>query len=204
MRRWRLDFKGRYCVGTSAVQPTPRSSGAPTAGHQARSGGTRYIFTSPGLASHRRSRLTSNVMPLMKSHLASALPLRQFARETISAGVDLHHFGTFDASNDKLDRPLWVSDNYAWALKYKKFGGAPRYTKLVTAHPFQIIDLNGVRLQPIAMQLQIFDHFEWNKRLAGYLTENGVVGLVYGGREIFLPEPSKVVKAMNSLRRASR
>ena len=27
---------------------TPRSSGAPTAGHQARSGGTRYIFASPG------------------------------------------------------------------------------------------------------------------------------------------------------------
>ena len=25
-----------------------RSSGAPTAGHQARSGGTRYIFASPG------------------------------------------------------------------------------------------------------------------------------------------------------------
>ena len=40
---------------------TPRSSGAPTAGHQARAGGTRYIFTGPGLASCRRSRLNSNV-----------------------------------------------------------------------------------------------------------------------------------------------
>ena len=40
---------------------TPRSSRAPTAGHQARSGGTRYIFASPGLASHRRCRLNSNV-----------------------------------------------------------------------------------------------------------------------------------------------
>ena len=42
---------------------TPRSSGAPTAGHQARSGGTRYIFASPGLASCRCHPLSSNVRP---------------------------------------------------------------------------------------------------------------------------------------------
>ena len=42
---------------------TPRSSGTPTAGHQARSGGTRYIFASPGLASCRRRPLSSNVRP---------------------------------------------------------------------------------------------------------------------------------------------
>ena len=42
---------------------TPRSSGAPTAGHQALSGGRRYIFTSPGLASCRRRPLSSNVRP---------------------------------------------------------------------------------------------------------------------------------------------
>jgi len=42
---------------------TPRSSGAPTAGHQARAGGTRYIFTSPGLASCRCRPLSSNVRP---------------------------------------------------------------------------------------------------------------------------------------------
>ena len=40
---------------------TPRSSGAPTAGHQARSSGTRYMFASPGLASCRRRPLSSNV-----------------------------------------------------------------------------------------------------------------------------------------------
>ena len=45
---------------------TPRSSGAPTAGHQARSGGTRYIFASPGLASCRRRPLSSNVRPHTK------------------------------------------------------------------------------------------------------------------------------------------
>ena len=40
---------------------TPRSSGAPTAGHQARSGGTPSIFTGPGLASCRWRPLSSNV-----------------------------------------------------------------------------------------------------------------------------------------------
>ena len=40
---------------------TPRSSGAPTAGHQARACGTPYIVTGPGLASCRRRPLSSNV-----------------------------------------------------------------------------------------------------------------------------------------------
>jgi hypothetical protein len=42
---------------------TPRSSGAPTAGRQARSAGTPSIFCGPGPASHRRCPLTSNVRP---------------------------------------------------------------------------------------------------------------------------------------------
>ena len=42
---------------------TPRSRRGPTASHQARAGGTRYIFTGPGLASCRRSRLNSNGRP---------------------------------------------------------------------------------------------------------------------------------------------
>ena len=50
------------CTSTTAARClTPRSNGAPTAGHQARSGGTRYIFTSPRLASCRRRPLSSNV-----------------------------------------------------------------------------------------------------------------------------------------------
>jgi len=40
---------------------TLRSKGAPTAGHQARAGGTLYIFANPGLASCRWCPLSSNV-----------------------------------------------------------------------------------------------------------------------------------------------
>ena len=47
---------------------TPRSSRAPTAGHQAPATGTVYIFCARGLASHRWCRLTSNVRR-RKSHL---------------------------------------------------------------------------------------------------------------------------------------
>jgi len=50
---------------------TPRSSGAPTAGHQARSGGTRYILASPGLAPCRCRPLSSNVRP--HKHASAAL-----------------------------------------------------------------------------------------------------------------------------------
>ena len=58
---------------------TPRSSGAPTAGHQARAGGTPYIFTGPGLASCRRRPLSSNVrLPkLPHFHPSSVLLMRQ-------------------------------------------------------------------------------------------------------------------------------
>ena len=60
--------------GSTVQGLTPRSSRAPTAGHQARSGGTRYIFTSPGLASHRRCQLCSNVRP-RKSNTVATPPL---------------------------------------------------------------------------------------------------------------------------------
>ena len=51
---------------------TLRSTGAPTAGHQARAGGTRYIFTCPGLASCRRLPVSSNV----RQHKAAAATSR--------------------------------------------------------------------------------------------------------------------------------
>ena len=54
---------------------TPRSSGAPTAGHQARSGGMRYIFASPGLAPFRRRPLSSNVRP--RNTNPSSLPAQE-------------------------------------------------------------------------------------------------------------------------------
>ncbi len=47
--------------GAGECSLTPRSTGEPTAGHQARPGGTRYIFASPGLASCRCLPVSSNV-----------------------------------------------------------------------------------------------------------------------------------------------
>ena len=54
---------------------TPRSKGAPTACHQARSGGTRYIFASPGLASCRWRPLSSNVRHPMRTEVVIAAVL---------------------------------------------------------------------------------------------------------------------------------
>ena len=48
---------------------TLRSRRGPTAGHQARATGTVYIFCGSGLASHRWSRLTSNVRRHQKPNL---------------------------------------------------------------------------------------------------------------------------------------
>jgi hypothetical protein len=54
---------GRPTAATLRAQRclTPRSSGAPTAGHQARAGGTLYIVACPGLVACRRLPLSSNV-----------------------------------------------------------------------------------------------------------------------------------------------
>jgi len=53
--------KDRVAVVWPYRRLTRRSRRGPTASHQARAGGTLYIFTDPGLAACRRPRLTSNV-----------------------------------------------------------------------------------------------------------------------------------------------
>ena len=50
------------------------------AGHQARSGGTRYIFASPGLASCRRRPLSSNVRPHMEALWRATISNSQITR----------------------------------------------------------------------------------------------------------------------------
>ena len=52
---------------------TPRSSGAPTAGHQRPVGGTLYILTARALASYRCRPLSSNVRR-RKSHFPMPMP----------------------------------------------------------------------------------------------------------------------------------
>ena len=47
---------------------TGRSTGAPTAGHQARAAGTRYIVCGPGLASTRRRPVNSALGPATPNH----------------------------------------------------------------------------------------------------------------------------------------
>ena len=66
-------YFGAICGLRPITSLTPRSSGAPTAGHQARSGGTRYIFASPGLASCRRRPLSSNVKPTLRPTVSYGL-----------------------------------------------------------------------------------------------------------------------------------
>ena len=53
---------------------TPRSRRGPTASRQARPGGTLYIFTGPGLASYRWSRLNSKVRPRRELVAQSVAP----------------------------------------------------------------------------------------------------------------------------------
>ena len=60
LQRVKLSFTTTH-RSPGARRLTPRSSGAPTAGHQGPAGGTPYIFTGRALASCRRLPLTSNV-----------------------------------------------------------------------------------------------------------------------------------------------
>lgn len=140
----------------------------------------------------------------MTDYLASALPLHQLPRETILASVELHHFGILDVAEHKLDRPLWVSDDYACASQYKNLYGAIHHTKFVTSIAFEIVNLNGVSLLSIYGQLNVPNHSEWNKRLAAYLVENGLHGLVYAGREILLAVPSEVIKTTGMISQVCR
>jgi hypothetical protein len=84
---------------------TPRSSGAPTAGHQARSGGTRYIFASPGLASCRCRPLSSNVRPRMANSVecqqSQRLRRELNSHETSGPHEEYRILGLSDPSNRK-------------------------------------------------------------------------------------------------------
>lgn len=131
--------------------------------------------------------------------LAKELPLKKYPRLEIPKGAILHHFGTLDSKIHILDRPIWVSDSFNEASEYKSFGKkAPLYTRLTTTDSFEIVDINGVRLQPLAQKLKCINHAEWNKLLGDYILKMDEIGIVYAGREIFLAKPNLVVSSMAS------
>ena len=70
---------------------TLRPRRGPTASHQARAGGTRYIFTGPGLASCRRSRLNSNVRPRGRQMRHASIRLVQVASPRWLPAASRHH-----------------------------------------------------------------------------------------------------------------
>lgn len=126
--------------------------------------------------------------------LSQELPLRQFPAVTLPRDTVLHHFGAFDAANHKLDRPIWVSDEFEVAQEYQFFGvPAPFYTVLSLHSPLTAVDLNGKRLQPLATALNMPSHRAWNLCLAAYLHRGRVQAIVYAGREIFLADPAQVI-----------
>ena len=107
------------CTLTSAARClTPRSSGAPTAGHQARSGGTRYIFASPGLASCRRRPLTSNV----RQRKVKVVACRQTARPSglVFTHPSSHVLGSW------LTRPTPFSSNWVGPKPLPSASACPR------------------------------------------------------------------------------
>jgi hypothetical protein len=63
---WR-SYRRASCKRLERRRLTGRSTGAPTAGHQARAGGTRYIFASPGLASCR-CRPVNSALGVINNH----------------------------------------------------------------------------------------------------------------------------------------
>lgn len=134
------------------------------------------------------------VLALKIQMLARLLPLTAYNNVNIAQGTVLHHFGTFDARQHRLDRPIWVSDEYEAALEYKGFGvEAPFYTSFTTRRDFEILDLNGISLFEIWQKLGGGSHAEWNRILGEYLNRANVCGIMYAGREIFLSNPSSEI-----------
>ena len=100
---------------------TTRSTGAPTAGHQARAGGTRYIFANPGLASHRWRPVSSNVRPRLESprttstrlgpgaspHLNHCLFVCSGLAASLSLGSSSNHSLAFKLRQRRSGKPWW-------------------------------------------------------------------------------------------------
>ena len=82
---------------------TPRSSGAPTAGHQAPATGTVYILCRRGLASHRRRSLSSNVRPRKSTRVGSCRDIHQLHRmHTLSSIAAAQKAGKFREQAPRL------------------------------------------------------------------------------------------------------
>ena len=134
---------------------TPRSSGAPTAGHQARSGGTRYIFASPGLASHRWCRLNSNVrhhkrsppmtvaILLTSSRSAGntrtlvdlAFPAGRFALEDLrSLNLGFYSYENENEADDFLPLIRRMMNHHTWII------ATPLYWYSMSAQAKQFLD----------------------------------------------------------------
>lgn len=122
--------------------------------------------------------------------LAPEIDILQYPVVSIPASTMLHHFGTYDAAKNSLDRPMWVSDLLSAAARYKNFGTPPRYSTFVTIGSVELRDLNGFRLQPIANKLGLKSHYDWNELLASFLSGTKVQGIVYAEREIFIANPA--------------
>ena len=113
---------------------TTRSSGAPTAGHQARSGGSRYILASPGLASCRWRPLSSNVRPRRRN-----LPL---SKMQLPCSASARHQPRLLPRGAGLLSPGWRQG--ALAIPHRSFSGICSALKQPAA-PFVA---HGVLLPP--------------------------------------------------------
>ena len=107
------DISSQLCSNAPSRRLTPRSSGAPTAGHQARSGGMRCIFASPGLASCRRHPLSSNVRPRMLTSAASA-PCFETQQRGTSAFVAYGKHCTASSDSAGSKQPLFSAHHLSW------------------------------------------------------------------------------------------
>ena len=109
---------------------TPRSSGAPTAGHQAQVGGTLYIFTALGLASCRRRPLSSNVR--LRRHTVS-LVRRFFKYKCDSEMTTTADRAKQTPAEKALRTAKWARIMTKWLITRSSKGGVK----------WQVVSFNG-------------------------------------------------------------
>ena len=183
------------------------------AGHQARAGGTRYIFTGPGLASYRRRPLTSNVRPHKK--MSSPLYILQserlgFRRYRASDGellrpvfADPHASQFYPAMGEQEGVDRWIN----WNLKnYDEFGFGLWALELLGSGVF--VGDAGITHQNVGDQriLEIGWHIHPDFRARGYATEAGRECLKFGFSTLHATTLSSIVDPGNfaSMKVASR
>ncbi|WGS60200.1 hypothetical protein [Vibrio lentus] len=152
------------------------------------------------LKRHKQRNEAKEIFARKVSHTKDLLQGNIVEDTELQQDVTLHHYGLFDASQNELDRPIWVSPLHETSVDYKSFSHpATHYTTAICSKALKLADLKYVSLFSLYKEVKAKGHNEWNLLLAAALQELGYDGITYQKQEVMLCDPANALASVASI-----